>query len=614
MSENEALSNYWWKENKDNAHATLFSVIKFLDSHQGYIAEMNLRHMRLYGNVNTLGMSANTYSRLSLINGSTDKVTLNIVQNMCDTVTNKIAKNKPKPTFLTSGGNFGLKKKAKLLDKFVQGQFYAVDLYNKMPRSFLDAAVFGTGPIKLYRVGGEIFAERTFINELKIDQTEAIHGNPRNLYQVKPMPKEVLVKSYPKFKDKILACKRADQQNPVHDSLSNHIDVLEAWHLPAGKDSKDGRHVICIENATLIDEAYNRSYFPFVFLKWKPRLLGFLGQGLAEELTGIQVEINKILRTIQLAFHLMGAPGVYVRAGSVIKAHLNNDVGRIVEVDGEYPTFANQNPVAEQLFSHLDRLYARAFEIAGVSQLSAQSKKPGGLDSGKALREFNDIEAERFILIGQMYEQAFMDATKQLLDLGKEIAEEMGEYEVTVKGRKFIEKIKWSEVDMKEDEYVLQVFPTSSLAQTPSGRLQDVQELIQAGFIDKKNALKLLDYPDLESYTSLANASVEDIENMIEKMAEKGEYESPEPFQDLQAGIQMMQSAYLKYKNDNAPEENLELLRRWMSEANAMLNPPAPPTPEMPVMPAPMGMPMGAPTAAPMPAPQSALIPNAPGM
>ena len=52
--------------------------------------------------------------------------------------------------------------------------------------------------------------------------------------------------------------------------------------------------------------------------------------------------------------------------------------------------------ISQDLFMHLDRLYNRSFEIAGISQLSAQSSKPSGLDSGRALREFSDIESERF--------------------------------------------------------------------------------------------------------------------------------------------------------------------------------------------------------------------------
>ena len=80
---------------------------------------------------------------------------------------------------------------------------------------------------------------------------------------------------------------------------------------------------------------------------------------------------------------------------------------------------------------------------------------------------------------------------------------------------------------------MMDMFPTSSLSSTPSGRLQDVQELLQAGFISKDDGMKLLDFPDLKSYMDRKNAGLDDIEKMIEIMIEKGEYQTPEPYQDL---------------------------------------------------------------------------------
>lgn len=157
---------------------------------------------------------------------------------------------------------------------------------------------------------------------------------------------------------------------------------------PVIKGSNDGRHVIAIDNFTLLDEEWERDTFPFCFIRWTERLLGFWGQGLAEQLTGIQVEINKLLRNIQEQMHL-ATPKVFVEAGSKIsKAHINNEIWGIIEYAGTPPTFYVPKTVSGEIFSHLDRLFSRAYEIAGVSVLAAQSKKPAGLESGVALREF----------------------------------------------------------------------------------------------------------------------------------------------------------------------------------------------------------------------------------
>jgi hypothetical protein len=324
---------------------------------------------------------------------------------------------------------------------------------------------------------------------------------------------------------------------------------------------------------TLFTEDYDKQYFPFVFWRWGKKPLGFFGQGIAEQLQGIQLEINKILRTIQVSMHLVSVPKLFVEAGSkIVDAHLDNRIGSVIKYAGTAPTPGQLGVIPRELFDHLDRLYQRAFEIIGISQLSAQAKKPSGLDSGKALREYNDLETERFMSVAQRYERAFIQAVPIFIDLIKELNEEEGgQYKVKLKGKKFLKTIKWKDVDLEEDQYQLTCFPTSALSQTPSGRLQDVQELIAAGFLQKDQAYKLLDYPDLQAFYDFELAPGEDIDFLIEKFIDDGEYVTPEPYEDLTAGISKMQKAYLLFRTQNCPEPKLELFRRWIEDANALL-------------------------------------------
>jgi hypothetical protein len=606
MAENEQFTKYWWEEPKTTVHETLFSILRFLDQNQGYRREMDLRHIRLYGNLNVLGLSAYTYAKSDFAGGSSqvDRVTLNVVQSCCDTATQKIAKNKPKPTFLTEGGNPELKRRAKNLTKFVQGQFYATRMYEQAPIVFLHGTVLGTGAMKIYREKDQIKIEPTLAAELRVDDAEAMYGKPRSLYQIKAIPKEALARIYPEYAFQIKTAKLSEISHVFHPNLSDCVQVVEAWHL--GSEENPGRHVIAIENCTLLDEPWTKDYFPFAFIRWSPRLLGFFGQGLAEQLTGLQIAINKILRDIQVAFHLF-KPKLIVKHGSkILKAHLNNEIGTVIETQGEPPIPAPMSAVPQEWFSHLFWLYQRAYEIAGISQLSANSQKPAGLNSGKALREFNDIETERFILVGQAWEQFFMEAARQMIDLAKEISEEYPDFAVTVRGRSSIERIRWEDVNLEADKYVLQVFPTSSLSSTPSGRLQDIQELIQAGFIDRASAMDLLDLPDLEAFMSRVNAPIRNIEKQIADILEKGEegYRPPEPFQNLQLALTMFQEAYLQAVDDGEGEDRLELLRRWMAQAKETMDQAQPQ--QAPAQ-------VGQPTAAPMPAQKSDLIPNVPG-
>lgn len=244
--------------------------------------------------------------------------------------------------------------------------------------------------------------------------------------------------------------------------------------------------------------------------------------------------------------------------------------------------------VSGEVFSHLDRLYNRAYEISGISQLSATSLKPAGLESGVALREYSDIETERFVIVGQAYESAFLEIARQMIDLAKDASEQGKTYEVISYGDKEIEKIKWSDINLREDQYRMKVYPASLLPTTPAARLQTVIEMSQAGLIDKAETRSLLDFPDIEQYNKLATAPLDEAEMLVEEILEKGKYHPPEPFSNLQLHLQFFQRAYIEAKINGAPEDRLDLMRRYMQECFKLLQPPAPPVAAMPGEPTPV--------------------------
>lgn len=578
----------WWQEDDEHVHTSVFSYVNAIENKQSYRDVLNMRHLRLYGNTDGYNSAGYRYFRNEPTSALQHTVTMNIVQSMVDTVTSKITKNKPKPSFLTTGGDWSLQSRAKKLTQFINGQFDKTKIYKAASAAFKDSCILGTGAIKIFRNGNSVCVERVFSPELIIDDNEAVYGEPRQLHQIKYIHQDVLVQMFPDKEDEIRMISENAAIlgiNNTFDPSSRMVKVVESWHLPSGVEAEDGKHCISINNALLWSEKWEKSYFPFVFYKWSERPLGFFGQGIAEQLTGLQLEINKILRTIQISMHLVSVPKLLVEASSkIVPAHLNNKIGGIIKYVGKPPTYAALGSVPPELFLHLDRLYTRSFEVIGVSQLSAQSTKPSGLNSGKALRTYNDLESERFLEVSYRYEQSFIEATKMFIDIAKDIDEDLdGKYEVNSVSGKFLSTIKWSDVHMDEDTYSMQVFPTSALSGTPSDRLADIQELLAAGFISKEDGMKLLDFPDLQQFYKFNNSGSDDIDRTIELIVEKEEYQSPEPYQNLELGIIKMQQAYLYYKTVGLGENALELFRRWMVDANVLLKKAVPQQQQPPV-------------------------------
>lgn len=226
-----------------------------------------------------------------------------------------------------------------------------------------------------------------------------------------------------------------------------------------------------------------------------------------------------------------------------------------------------------------------------------------------ALREFQDIETERFALVAESYQQLYLDASKILIDLQRELEEDGKKPTVKIKGADFIETVRWKDVDLSDDKFIMQAYPSNFLPKTPEGQLEFTQELVQSGYIEPEEALSLLNFPDLKGFFNLKTAAIDDIKFMLEGIIERGEYTPPEPYMNLNLAIKMAQASYLRSKTDGTPEDRQELLRRMIDECQYLLG--ALTTPQEPSPPTDvMGM-QGIPgaIAEPMSAPVSDLMP-----
>lgn len=584
-------------------HERVFAVFQHLDEFQQHHRQANLHHLRLYSNRMASGLGGRDYA----LQDAGEKLRLNVIRSVIDSAVAQIATNRPRPMYLTEKGSFSLRTRAKRLGKFVMGQFYAIDQYDLALDIFRDACIFGTGFEKIYEVDGKICAERVFPDEILVDDNEVKYGEPRQMFQYKQVERSVLSRLYPKLAEEIASADLIREDQSYTETISDLVSVVEAWHLPSGPGAKDGRHVISISNATLLDEPWRRDRFPFAVFRWSKAPLGFLGVGISEELVAIQVEINFLLQKIQTIANAI-TNSLWVRKGE--------NIGRISNKNNSVNTFTNQPPVnltlgvvPPELFQQVQYLERKAYEIEGVSQLSASSLKPAGLNSGEALKTYNDIGSQRFQHVGQRWEHFFVRQVAELvLDCAREIEERGdGDLEVLAQGDKDVEAIKFSDVSIERDKYVTKSWPVSLFPDTPAGKLDTIEKLAGAAPAIQPYLIPLLDFPDLDAVRSRVNAPYELVEKQIELMLEHGKPQTPVPFMDLDLARLQGTLALLEAQKEDTPDERCELLRQWLDRVDDMqaaaTPPPAPP-------PMPPGPPMGPPPGpAPMPDPMAAVMP-----
>jgi hypothetical protein len=603
----------WWKAKDDDCAAIVNAVVSRIWKQQEWRREAFLRYLRMYNNQSLVGWGGRMAER-SIPPGP--RLSLNVVKSCCDAFTAKLTLERPKCTFLTSGGDWDLQNKAKDLEKFVDGQFYEMKFYEQSPDVVLDACVVGTGCTKIYIDGegedAKVCCERTQVWELGVDEKEAQYGCPRSMYQRKWVDKLVLAEMFPDAAKEILdweASLEGDYWPAYQDSLADMIPVHMAWHLKSSAKAKDGKYALAIPNKLLCLEDWNCDYFPFSFYRRMKPLVGFWGIGLAEELIGIQQDINMMIQRAQKSLHLMAVPKWWVRTGSKIAVGtLDNDVS-IVRSDEKPEVLVPPGVLPPDFWQHLERQYQRSYELSGVNQLQAQSQKPAGLNSGKALDTYSDIASERFSVASRCYQDYVLECARQIIDRAREITKPVEEggygnakYSVIAVSKNASQSVEFLKTDLKENEAVLQMYPTNKLAKDPSERMQQVENLVNAGMIDPNDAPRLLEFPDLQQEWNLKYASYDLCMMMINKILHEGVVMQPRPFMDLKEALKWGQLMVLRAEIDRCPEPHLQLLREWIQSVELMdEEQEAKKRSQQPAPMMPPGMPPGAPPGMPPP-------------
>lgn len=609
-NESKVMAQWWVEGDSDKAAAQSLTTAAYLKESQAYRYRQAAIYARLYGNQSLYSFAGSNTTKIDNNNGlPAERPTFNLIQSATDTLVSRISQSRPQPVFLTDGSDYKQRTLAKKLNNFIGGEFYRTKAYEKGTTILRDACVEGTGVLHTYEDDdNKVAIERVLLTELLVDPNEAMYGEPRQLYRIKLVDRDVLVASFPEHKKKIELAAQASPDNSADSSktVSDLIMVVESWHLRSGKKAKDGRHMLSISTGFLIDEEYNKDRFPFTFMHYSPRLLGFWSQGLAEQLMGTQLELNSILYTIAQAIKLVGVPRVFQEEGSkVSSAHHSNQVGVIVKYRGAKPTYEVAPCNAPELYAERDKLIAYGYQQCGVSALQATSQKPQGLDSGEAIRSYDDISTDRFASLARRYDNMFIDLAYQVIDLAKDICERDGKYSTVYPNKNVTKEIDLKKADLINDSYIIQCFTQSSLPKDPAGRYAKITEMVQSGMITIQEGRRLLDYPDLEQIEKLANAGEERIFMILDEIIEEGKYTPPDPFMDLDLANTLTVQYYNLYMQCKLPETKAQLLRNFFNQIQDLKQASVAPQPGV------IGKAGGpVPTANPEPTPTSPLIPN----
>lgn len=607
----ELASQYrWWDAENDNG------LVAQVLSTTEYLKRTNMQRVR-QASIFTRLFSGKPLYNFQSSNASLDqsnqlpigRPTANVVYSCTDTLVSRISQNRPKPIFLTDGGSYKERKISEEANQFIQGEFFRVKAHEKRALQLRDACVLGNGFLKVFAKDNKVQVERTLETELLTDFNDAYYDSPRQLIQRKLVDRGVFMDWFPD-KEEIIAGAthgNVDTTPRSTETISDQFIIAEGWHLPSSPDAKDGRHVIVCSQGVILDESWVREDFPFVKLSYNPNIVGFFAQGLAEILMPGQMEIYRMLIVASQAIELMGVPRIYLdELSKIMETSFNNRIGTIIKGRGA-PQFLNATSNNPEIYQWIQWLIQNAYQMSGISSMSAQGVLPQGIRSGEAIRSFDQVNDDRFAALQRRYEDSAIDLAYLMIDVAKDIVDETGSYTTVFPGKNGLREVDFKQIKKLDDNFVIQCFEESSLPKDPAGRQAKLSEMLAAGEISNQEFRRLSNFPDLKQSDQLSAALEERILHALDEIIENGykNYKdiAPDPFildpSDLATTLCVN---YINlYSTLELEEEKMQVLRNWftqvqMLKAQAMpppvqvapspqtgqsqLPPPAPPQPQ----------------------------------
>lgn len=590
------------------------------------------RNQELYERRALGGYSAHGYYAADAEGGSFERDRLGLVRSAISTaVSNIYAPQKPKPQFQTMGATWAIRRRAYKLDRICEGiinqrQGRWINVWAMMADAGAECAVQGCAPIKVTSDLANKRIDHKLIPspDIWFDPTEG--RTPRNMWHREPIAEEIAAELWPKAKSSIFNAQPYEWYGTPAASKpreSKTIELQYAYRLPDSSE-EPGKWCACIGGEVVDSGDWDAPAFPFVLLGWEPHREGPWYSGVADEGYDQAAFCSEL--HLRLGHRALIASGqkVYYQKGTVLPADLElNDARVAIGYDGNTPPVESTpmpfHPAEFDWFKYNVEIF---WDMIGISQVSAAARREQGVQSGVAMMTLNDTKAGRQLLKAQRYEQAFVDLAHQYVWRLRELSAEHKDFMVRWTGKHMVMSIKWDDADVEDDDFSVNVQPSSSLPHDPAGRQQMVSELYQQGMVSQDTAKTLMGWPDLESELSAENSEHEYIDFLIDKYLDAEaedwkatDYQAPEGFiLNKPHALMRFASAWFRGRIDQQslpPEEqakaefNLNLLVRWIREMDALMNPPAATVPG--------GAGAGAPLPAGGPMPPGALPPPQPG-
>lgn len=495
-------------------------------------------------------------------NDTTLTPSINVIKSCIDTLTSKIAQSKVRPFFNCINGTFKDINVCKNAQQYFDQYFDIEEVNKKVSMAFRDACIFDHGVIYVDSETKSITKALPW--QVFVRPAELTYNNvTRAYYCQNDYPVSMLPE---KYRNKVLKA-NPDQEYVTYGIYYDTVDQCKAVYIT--------------ELDFVEIEKYEGNRVPFIFLWYNNPIHGGSSVSVVDMLYGIQKEVNTLMSKVKDASQLSPALTFFLPDDATIKStQLNNRVGNVItykatsDMSGSPVTVATPNFIDSQYIELINNLKETAYEMVGISQLSAQSKKPSGLNSGIALQTVEDVESERF-------EEQLNQVIRCYVEIAKTCLRVFPKEETILPDTPNRLDVRWKDIVDEEKKMQIQFSAADSLSKDPSTKLQQLQQLAQVGVIPQERIAQFMELPDLEGGYSLSNNAINAVLSVIRDCIESDNYDVPDyiPIPMLKTEIINTQLS-LRAANFIKNQEDIEKLNQLYNVVVQMEQQMNQPTPE----------------------------------
>jgi len=450
-----------------------------------------------------------------------------------------VASAKVRPYFTPIQGTYNTIKVLKQTQIFFDDLYERIDAVKKITMAFRDACIFDTGYIFVNPFDYSVMKINPY--QASILDAEYHYGKiTKALITFEDVPRTILKSVY-----------KIDQKEP-YAKLDLYIDTEEKKI-----------YLIINGGANVVNTVDYNAPIPLVILHYSTPVKGAKTTSIADDLYNIQWNINLINARIKEAATLAPSNLIFVPDGTNINTqNLNNRTGQVIKYKpipgvGQPVDVAAPAPISPSYQNLLEYYIQKAYEMTGISVLSAQSVNPLGANaSGAALQSMENIESTRFETQLNQVVRAYVDLSKLLIAM---LPDNIDILPVEANRSGYT----WKDVKEQSNLINIQYSAQSMLSKDPSKRLEQIIQLSQVGLIPQGKIGRFLEMPDLSEVFNIMTVAQDAVDKVIQLAVEQDYYEIPRyvSYDLLAQSITAMQNQLLGAYTEKNPDTLVALNR-----------------------------------------------------